>query len=241
MSSTSEKDRISIKGTRMGILVSMSEEGPFAENLSFLDEKMHSTPQFFKGSPLSLDLGWREITPEDLKKLNDFLSAHNIQLQGIISSSLATRNLAESQGIKVIIGRLGIADHYSRTSKKEAESPRKASAPQEETMMLRKTVRSGQKIDFKGNVVIQGDVNAGAEIIATGDIIVLGALRGLAHAGAEGSESAVVVALMLEPTQLRIASHIAITKTIKASKRNCGIFAKVEGQKIVLSQYSAHF
>jgi len=241
MSSASEKDKISIKGTRMGILVSMSEEGSFAENLSLLAEKMHSTPQFFKGSPLSLDLGWREIVPEDLKKLADFTAESTIKLQGIISSSLATRNLAEGQGIKVIIGRLGIADHYSRTSRKEAPVVQRAPTPQEETLMLRKTLRSGQKIDFRGNVVIQGDVNAGAEIIATGDIIVLGALRGLAHAGAEGSESAVVVALMLEPTQLRIAHHIAITKTIKASKKNCGIFAKAEKGKITLSQYSAQF
>ena len=60
-----------------------------------------------------------------------------------------------------------------------------------------------------GSIVVVGDVNAGAELIATGDIIVWGTLRGVAHAGAEGDTQAAVYALRLEPTQLRISRHIA--------------------------------
>ena len=59
---------------------------------------------------------------------------------------------------------------------------------EEPTLYLRRTLRSGQRVDYQGNVVIMGDVNAGAMVTCTGDIIVLGALRGLAHAGAEGNE-----------------------------------------------------
>jgi len=76
------------------------------------------------------------------------------------------------------------------------------------TLMVDKTLRSGQKVNYPGNVVILGDVNPGAEVVASGSIIVLGTVRGVVHAGAEGFEKAVVLAFRLMPTQLRIADHI---------------------------------
>lgn len=76
------------------------------------------------------------------------------------------------------------------------------------TMLVQRSLRSGQNVNFDGNVVVLGDVNPGAEIIASGHILVMGALRGLVHAGATGEDAATVTALTLAPTQLRIASHI---------------------------------
>jgi len=81
----------------------------------------------------------------------------------------------------------------------------------ENAVMVHKTMRSGFKVTYQGHVVVLGDVNPGAEIIATGSVVVWGWLRGVVHAGAEGDEGAVVCALRLEPTQLRIASYIAVT------------------------------
>ena len=78
----------------------------------------------------------------------------------------------------------------------------------ENTILVQRTLRSGQSVRYSGNVVILGDVNPGAEVTATGNIIVMGALRGVVHAGANGDETAVVMALSLNPTQLRIANHI---------------------------------
>ncbi|HXM05848.1 MAG TPA: septum site-determining protein MinC [Candidatus Acidoferrum sp.] len=70
------------------------------------------------------------------------------------------------------------------------------------------TLRGGQSLHHTGNVVIVGDVNPGAEIVAFGDIAVFGRLAGVAHAGAGGDASARVLAFDLDPTQLRIASFI---------------------------------
>ncbi len=78
----------------------------------------------------------------------------------------------------------------------------------ENTILIKRTVRSGQSIQFDGNVVVLGDVNPGSEIIASGNIVVMGALRGVVHAGATGNEDATVAAFKLQPTQLRIANHI---------------------------------
>jgi len=77
-----------------------------------------------------------------------------------------------------------------------------------DTVLVQRTLRSGQNFYFDGNVVILGDVNPGAEVVARGDIIVMGVLRGVVHAGVDGNEDAKVIAFRLQPTQLRIANHI---------------------------------
>lgn len=77
------------------------------------------------------------------------------------------------------------------------------------TLYHRGTLRGGQALHNLGNIVVIGDVNPGAELVASGDIVVFGALRGVAHAGAQGDRSARVIALELTPTQLRIATAIA--------------------------------
>lgn len=74
--------------------------------------------------------------------------------------------------------------------------------------VINKTLRSGQKVEYDGDVVILGDVNPDAYVIASGNIIVMGSLRGFVHAGANGDESRVVMALKLLPQQVRIASFI---------------------------------
>lgn len=77
-----------------------------------------------------------------------------------------------------------------------------------ETKFHKGSLRSGQKIEFEGSLVIIGDVNAGAEVIAGENIIILGELRGLAHAGAKGNKDAIIEAVSIEATQLRIANVI---------------------------------
>ncbi|SMO37619.1 septum site-determining protein MinC [Melghirimyces algeriensis] len=71
------------------------------------------------------------------------------------------------------------------------------------------TVRSGQVLDHRGDLLLLGDVNPGGTVRSTGSIFVLGALRGLGHAGGEGDESAIIAASNLRPTQLRIADVVS--------------------------------
>ncbi|WP_408954912.1 septum site-determining protein MinC [Natroniella sp. ANB-PHB2] len=80
---------------------------------------------------------------------------------------------------------------------------------QEDTLLIKRTIRSGQSVSFAGNIVIQGDVNPGAEVIAGGDIIVMGVIRGIAHCGVNGKGDATISAFRLNPTQLRIADYIS--------------------------------
>ena len=78
-----------------------------------------------------------------------------------------------------------------------------------QVLYVKQTLRSGQVVSHKGDLVIVGDVNPGAEILAEGDITVWGSLRGIAHAGVGGNSEAEIRALNLQPIQIRIASAIA--------------------------------
>lgn len=77
------------------------------------------------------------------------------------------------------------------------------------TLVLSKTLRSGERVEHPGTVVVLGDVNPGAEVVAGGDVIVVGRLRGLAHAGAGGDEERFIFALELAAKQVRIGPHLA--------------------------------
>ena len=77
-----------------------------------------------------------------------------------------------------------------------------------ETKYFRGSLRSGQKMETEGSLVVLGDVNSGAEIVAGDNIIVLGVLRGLAHAGAKGNKQAIIAAGILDTVQIRIANIV---------------------------------
>lgn len=77
-----------------------------------------------------------------------------------------------------------------------------------ETKFHKGSLRSGQRIEFEGSLVIIGDVNAGAEVVAGENIVILGVLRGLAHAGAKGNKDAIIEASEIEAVQIRIADKV---------------------------------
>lgn len=77
-----------------------------------------------------------------------------------------------------------------------------------ETKFHKGSIRSGQRLEYEGSLVIIGDVNAGAEVIAGENIVILGVLRGLAHAGAKGNKDAIIEASEIEAVQIRIADIV---------------------------------
>lgn len=99
-----------------------------------------------------------------------------------------------------------------------------------ETKYITNCIRSGQKEEYSGSLVIFGDVNAGAEVIAGGNIAILGALRGLAHAGANGNTMAVISANSIDVTQVRIAN---LVKEIETKIEKCPI-CKIKDNNIVI-------
>ncbi len=101
-------------------------------------------------------------------------------------------------------------------------------------LIVDKSLRSGQRVEHYGDILVLGDVNKDAEVVAVGNIVVMGALRGIAIAGALGDESAVVVALKMEPQQIRIGRKIAISDGEDRSSPGYPEVARVEDGKIIL-------
>ena len=102
------------------------------------------------------------------------------------------------------------------------------------TAIIRQTIRSGQKISYPGNVLIIGDVNPGGEVEAAGDIIILGKLRGVAHAGINGDDSSEIIALELTPLQLRIANIIRRSPDSNSEPEHVPEVAKIKDGNIVI-------
>jgi septum site-determining protein MinC len=105
------------------------------------------------------------------------------------------------------------------------------------TRFISSTIRSGQDVDFPGNIVIIGDVNAGGKVKAEGNIIVLGSLRGVAHGGSSGNQKAIIAAYSLQPTQLRIADIISRAPDGELLKPKCPELARIKDGCIFIEPY----
>jgi septum site-determining protein MinC len=191
---------IQIKGIKDGLLVTVRDgEWPQAKNelLTYLDEQA----QFLEGARLALDVGNHILKAADMGSLRDQLSDRGLTLWCVVSDSPKTQETAQT---------LGLATRISKPSPTRPMHSLDTVLSGDEAVLVRRTLRSGYSLAYPGHIVIIGDVNPGAEIIAGGDVVVWGHLRGMVHAGAEGNEEAIICALDLSPTQLRIAGKISI-------------------------------
>ncbi|MNK50550.1 Septum site-determining protein MinC [compost metagenome] len=200
---------IAVKGWRNGLLLVLPSEGPWPEVIEGLEGKLEEakTKTFWQGAQTTLDLGDRPVSEPELEELIGRLKGdYGLVPMAIVAAYAPTREGASKLGL-TIHDKLPAPEKVEKTEKAEkAEEPQ---FPPNNALYLRTTVRSGQRLQHDGHLVISGDVNAGAEIVAAGDIVVFGTLRGVAHAGSAGDESARIIATNLRPTQIRIASLIA--------------------------------
>ena len=193
---------IQIKGTREGLLV-MLGDGEWTDLRRALLEHINQQSAFLRGGRLAVDVGNHALAAAELGSLRDSISEQGISLWAVLSNSPKTIQNAQS---------LGLATRLSKPLQDQAHKlPETRLFDGEDAVLVKRTLRSGYSLQHPGHVIVVGDVNPGAEIIAGGDVLVWGHLRGVVHAGAEGDEQAVVCALDLSPTQLRIAGQIALS------------------------------
>lgn len=200
------EELIAIKGVNDGLLIALSTTEKWQMVTDHLAARIDEKADFFAGANITIQLGARPVPKYELSSLKALLERRGLTLSLVQSESETTRNSAAS---------LQVATQNSSA----IAAPSPASMPQEtapvnpeETgtygTLFRRTLRSGRTIHSEGHVVVYGDVNPGAKVIAAGDIVIWGKLRGYVHAGAMGDESAVVCALDMSPSQLRIAGHL---------------------------------
>ncbi len=187
--------RFPIKGFKEGLLI-MLGEGGWKDVQADLIEQIEERMDFFRGAKIAIDVDERIVRAAEMGAMRDMLSERGINLFAVISKSSVTDAVAESLGLST-----------QKTILREKDSTvRNILADGENAVLIRKTLRSGSSVKYPGHVLIEGDVNPGAEILAGGSVYIWGKLRGSAHAGIEGSEKEVICAIELNPTQLRIAN-----------------------------------
>ena len=200
---------IQIKGLRDGLLVTL-DDAPWQEQRAAFLAQVDSQQAFFKGARLALDVSSQVLNVHDLSELRDQLSERGIHLWAVLSESPTTEKTAQL---------LGLATRISKPRPEESRRFSVEDLGEETALFLNRTLRSGTRIEFSGHVVVLGDVNPGAEIIAEGNIIIWGRLRGMVHAGSKGNTAAVICALDLSPTQLRIAEETSAVLKPQQSPR----------------------
>jgi len=221
---------VEIKGFRDGLRLIVNPEAPMQQIELAIVERMANLGNSLKSMGMNIDIGSRSLNDEELNRLKNLLhEKYGLEIKQVIGESRHEPPVVEELqivGAPAVHEEKDIIDnHFSQN--------------REETQFIRHTLRSGQVEHFlEGNVVILGDVNPGAEVTAAGDIIVLGTLRGVAHAGALGNTSSVIIALNMLPTQLRIARFITRPPSAeKRTSRNVEI-ARVDGEVIIVEEFS---
>jgi septum site-determining protein MinC len=190
-----ERRQMQIKGIKDGLLVTLGE-GEWSELEAAFLAYVEDKAAFFMGARVAIDVGNHILRAAELGGLRDRLSNKGIALWAVISNSPVTAQTAQV---------LGLATRISTPRPERTIRPLDTNLPGENAILVQRTLRSGFKVSHNGHIIVLGDVNPGAEVIAGGSVIVWGRLRGSVHAGADGDENAVICALELSPTNLRIA------------------------------------
>ncbi len=185
---------IVVKGISIPVL-SFKLDGSLgaAENLEALEAVLASST--YGCSPVLVDDTDVTLSPADRSAIEAMFDRSGARLVGFASEG-GSFGFVRAAGSRVV--------------ERAAPTTGEIAAPTERSLkVLNRTVRGGQRIEHRGDILVIGDVNADAYLVATGHVIVMGALRGVVHAGASGDETVTVMALRLGPQQLRIAGHIA--------------------------------
>lgn len=212
---------IKIKGIKDGILIQVSE-GEWEQLNAALIGQIQQQAVFLKGAALTLDLGNHVLSASELGKLRDTLSDMDIHLRTVLSYSPKTETIARL---------LGLGTRLPEPRPERTTRKLDTNLQGEVAVFLQRTLRSGFKLEHTGHVTVLGDVNPGAEIIAGGSVVVWGRLRGTVHAGAFGDAHAVVCALEMAPTQLRLAGEIAAPS--KPSRKPVPEIAMLKNGKVI--------
>lgn len=142
----------------------------------------------------------RLLDARQLQAIADALTEAELNLKRVYTSRRQTAVAAATAGY--CVEQQAQVAHLNQT-------PTKPGKPLDDPLYLQSTIRSGTEIRHAGTVIILGDVNPGGSIVAEGDIVVWGRLKGLAHAGSKGNSTCRIMTLHMEPTQLRIADKVA--------------------------------
>ena len=187
------ENAIVFKGTKDGLYIILKDDADFETIKAHLDRKIKPSRKFFEGAKI-VNIKGKRLSLVEYDEIKSIL-------QDDYNMTVTGRYDEVSQDVIVEMDDGKEKLTYTKLPYEDIIEGR--------CLILRATIRSGQLIEYKGNVIIIGDVNPGAYIKADGSITVMGNLRGLAHAGINGDYSSFIVAFRIMANQLRIGDIIA--------------------------------
>ena len=200
---------VTFKGTVNGLTIILRSDVSFEDLINNLRYKIETAGKFFRGAKLAVKYRGRVLSEDEQKTILEIL----INESGADIQSFTEDTDSQQVPAKSSESSLERSNHIKKYTFFKGIN-------EGATKFYRGTVRSGQLVRFDGNIVVIGDVNPGGVVEATGNVIVMGLLRGMVHAGADGNKDAIVAALSLQPTQLRIADIITRSPDEKAINAN---------------------
>lgn len=176
------KNCVTINLKKNEIIIKISETAEQKEIKTCLKKKLEDLKKLYQEEKTPIKVTGKVLKNKEIE-----------EIQELIAEKISVEVEFESPKI---LGLHGIKKAFSKEIKSS------------ETKFYRSSLRCGQKIEFEGSVVVLGDVNAGAEVVASENIVILGILRGLAHAGAKGNRQAIIATNKIDCPQIRISNVI---------------------------------
>jgi len=207
------RSQVKVNLTKENLIIKLNEEAQQKEILESLKKKIVQIKTLYKDSKMPI-----LVTGKNLKE------NERVEVKNIIQEKI---DVKVSFDVPQELGLHGIKKSFNQ----EIETS--------QTKFHRGAVRSGQRLEYEGSIIVLGDVNGGAEVIAGDNVVVLGVLRGLAHAGARGNKKAVIAAASIDCKQIRIADIIKEIEDEKDEEGNIiatsrKTYAFVEEDKLIL-------
>lgn len=211
-----------IKGNKYGISLALNSELEFVELLKTIGQKFKESSKFFDtNQQVAISFEGRQLSTEEIQQILAVIHQNcSLDISYVIDNS--------EQTLEVFQTAIMNKQQQNVQPSLPVEPPIVETQTQhsnfDDGRFYKGTLRSGQTIHSNSSIIVIGDVNPGASVIATGNIIVLGCLKGTACAGCDGNDKAFVVALDMYPMQIRIGNVIARASDTERPKK--GIFKR---------------
>ena len=198
-------NNIKISQTTNEIILNVNVIADINEIMEELQTKLPKLRDFYQTSTIPMRVTGRLFTESEIKKVKSAINAE-------IPVEIKFDDISDLLGLHAI----------KRTFEVDTDIS--------ETKFIQNSLRSGHREEYPGSIVVCGDVNFGAEVVAGGNIMILGALRGVAHAGANGNTMAMISANNIDVTQIRIAN---LVREVGEKVDKCPI-CKIEKNEIII-------
>lgn len=229
------KDIVNIKGTRNGLVIFVDSNRNFEELKETLKSKIESSQGFFRGAKFTFNLGLNPLSDDKTLELEQICLKNGL----VLDKEIPWPAYSEGEKIKPQEKIRPITENIMHQPTPSLPTAGITKNDLKPCLLIERSLRSGHKINYDGNIVVLGDVNPGSEVTATGDIVVYGSLRGVAHAGANNNNDAIIMAFRLNPVQLRIGSIISRPPE-NASPSSLPEIAQIHHGQMVIEPYQTH-